>query len=373
MAFAKYKQLTLAASQSGPANSTDWPLCIGLGYGPQAADTDLKDTSNGGVIRPDGFDLACYDSVAQTTRYPMERVLYDGVNGKLSAWVKIPTLDHTTNTTLYLFYGDASIATDPNTIGTYGSVNVWDSNFKGVWHLPVVSGTVTANDSISGGHNGTITGTSAIAGNIDGGIAVTAFSDMVDFGSGVADLIADWTVSGWFNRANGGATDRLTMYSRWTNTTTNLQLFIYFNGLADNKINVDIPFVTPVLSSASTFTVSSGWHFYTATRNGTNYALYINGNPTPDASATWSDPPNTQQAGGNVTIGNAIYNSTTTHAAVHGIVDETRCSNITRSPSWHVADFNSQKASSTFISWGAATNVSGVAVIHRLACLGVGA
>lgn len=62
-----------------------------------------------------------------------------------------------------MYYGHVSIANQWNVTG------VWDSNFKGVWHLP--NGTaLTALDSTSNALNGTPTGVNAlpVAGKIYG-------------------------------------------------------------------------------------------------------------------------------------------------------------------------------------------------------------
>src|SRR3989344_6655431 len=129
-AFGYYKSVTLAEAQSGTADSTDWPLTIALGYGPQAADADLKTVANGGYVQnSSGYDIRPYSDSALTTALTFELVNYDGVNGKLEMYVKIPTLSASTDTVIYLAFGDSGISTDGSSTAT------WDSNFKGVWHL----------------------------------------------------------------------------------------------------------------------------------------------------------------------------------------------------------------------------------------------
>jgi len=79
--------------------------------------------------------------------------------GKLVAWVKIPTLYYNQNTTIYMYYGNESI-TSP----TENPTGVWDDGglnyYKGVWHLKesVTNNVTTAGvhvDSTSNNNDGT--------------------------------------------------------------------------------------------------------------------------------------------------------------------------------------------------------------------------
>jgi hypothetical protein len=55
---------------------------------------------------------------------------YDETNDLLVAWVRIPVLDYNSNTTIYLYYGNALVTT-----ATENPTGVWDSSYVGVWHL----------------------------------------------------------------------------------------------------------------------------------------------------------------------------------------------------------------------------------------------
>jgi hypothetical protein len=65
----------------------------------------------------------------------------------LIAWVKIPELSSTTDTDIYMYFGDPG---ENNTNDT----DVWDSNFVGVWHKNDLT-TSTIKDSTSNALNGT--------------------------------------------------------------------------------------------------------------------------------------------------------------------------------------------------------------------------
>jgi hypothetical protein len=88
------------------------------------------------------------------TELPREIESYS--SGTLYAWVKFTlTKDSgdSTNDTIYMYYGNTA-ATEPAAGSTYGSQNVWDSNYKLVHHMKdTTSSTIT--DSTANSNNGT--------------------------------------------------------------------------------------------------------------------------------------------------------------------------------------------------------------------------
>jgi hypothetical protein len=106
---------------------------------------ELKDTSNGGSIRPDGYDIAFFSSDNQT-QFAHEIELYDGVNGVLHAWVNVTDISPSTDTIFYMYYGDEDASDNSNRPG------VWDGHYKAVYHLDS-NGTGPVNDSTANGNN----------------------------------------------------------------------------------------------------------------------------------------------------------------------------------------------------------------------------
>ena len=81
-------------------------------------------------ILPNGADIR-FTSSDGVTELPREIESYTG--GTLYAWVKLTlTKDasDSTNDIIYMYYGNV-LATEPAPDSTYGSENVWDSNFDG--------------------------------------------------------------------------------------------------------------------------------------------------------------------------------------------------------------------------------------------------
>src|SRR5271169_789990 len=111
----------------------------------------LASTSNGGnVTSANGYDILFTADAGGTTPLAFEQESYSPSTGAVTYWVKVPTLSHTSDTVIYLFYGNASVSSDPS-----NKTGVWDSNYQGVWHLEDNAANHTVQDSTSNGSNGT--------------------------------------------------------------------------------------------------------------------------------------------------------------------------------------------------------------------------
>jgi hypothetical protein len=96
--------LTIDSSKvSGTSDLTDFPVLISL------TNTSLKTTGNCGYVQnSNGYDIIFSDAT-QTTRLDHEIEKYDSAAGELVAWVRVPTLSATSDTTIYLHYGHGSV------------------------------------------------------------------------------------------------------------------------------------------------------------------------------------------------------------------------------------------------------------------------
>lgn len=144
------KPLTVAAAQLG-ADLSDFPLLVAF------TDSDVKDAA-----LASGADLCFAD--AQGVPLAFELVRYDSVSGGLEAWVRVPQLSATTDTTLYLYYGDG-VATDRS-----NATGVWTGAYLGVYHME------DALDSSVNAHHGTLSGVGTEVGQV--GTALSFDGDM---------------------------------------------------------------------------------------------------------------------------------------------------------------------------------------------------
>ena len=104
---------------SGSTNFTDFPILVDF------TDPDLRTTANGGSVEnANGYDIVFTDSDGSTL-LNHQLISYDSTTGRVVTWVQIPTLQATANTTIYLYYGNASITSDQSTDAT------WNNGYQG--------------------------------------------------------------------------------------------------------------------------------------------------------------------------------------------------------------------------------------------------
>src|SRR4030065_2715347 len=131
MAWVNVRTISIDHTKCGTADSTNFPVLISGTYAGSGTDPDLRTTGNGGqVTDANGYDIAFFSDSGLTTMLDFERVAWSATTGAVEFWVEVPTISYTTDTVIYIAYGNASITTDQqNKTGT------WNSNFVLVDHL----------------------------------------------------------------------------------------------------------------------------------------------------------------------------------------------------------------------------------------------
>jgi hypothetical protein len=148
---------------SGSGDLANYPLTVIL------ADAALKTVANGGLVNnSSGYDIGFGpDCSGSATMLNWELESYTPATGAIVAHLLRPTLSHTADDTVGLYYGGAfnSSQSTPSA--------VWDTSYKGVWHLSDVP--AAAKDSTSGGiGNGAVTAATTTPGPVGGGAAFLA-------------------------------------------------------------------------------------------------------------------------------------------------------------------------------------------------------
>ncbi len=294
-------------------------------------------------IKANGADIR-FTSSDGITELPREIERYSG--GILYAWVKVTlTKDagDSSNDVIYMYYGNAA-ATEPAPGSTYGSQNVWDSNYKGVWHLKEdPTGTAPQmKDSTSNNNNGTSQGSMTtgdqVTGKIDGSLDFDGVNDCVVLPEPPASStnISPGSVFAWIKTSNAGTSWRGIVVKQWA-----FGMLLY-----NNKFVI---FDWTTLSNISTgINLADGnWHFVGFTfqsgiSNGTK--LYIDGAERLTTTFTVSN----QNEG--IVIG--AGNNPATWQFFSGIIDEARISNVVCSPDWIKTEYNNQSSPSSFCSVG---------------------
>ena len=188
------KQITIDNTKVPNTDQTNFPILI------NRTDADWKDTSNSGkVAQADGGDIL-FTSSDGSTKLSHEIEKYNNTTGEIQAWVKIPTLSASSDTIIYMYYGNASIANQ------WDINNVWDTNHKMVQHLqedPSGSApqmTDSTSNSNNGTSGGTMTSSDQATGKIDGSLNFDGTDDKITVSDdAVLDITDTITLSTWVN------------------------------------------------------------------------------------------------------------------------------------------------------------------------------
>jgi len=118
---------------------TDYPVLIHI-----ASDSDLASHA-----QADGDDILF--ALDNGTKLSHEIEDFNSTTGELWAFAKITSLSATSNTSIFIYYGNPS-ATNQQDVA-----NVWSNGYKAVWHFNEASGNII--DRTGNGYNGSAEGT----------------------------------------------------------------------------------------------------------------------------------------------------------------------------------------------------------------------
>jgi hypothetical protein len=336
------RAITISHLQVPNTDQSNFPVLF------STTDALLKSAGNGGhVASASGYDLIFASDSGCTTKLNYEVESWSATSGQYIAWVQVPTVSHTSDTTIYLCYGNSAITSDQS-----NKTAVWDRYYTMVQHFPNGT-TLTARDSTSNGVNGTITGATATSGLIGGAAEFTGNTTYITFpGSSALDTALDsqaWSISVWFYL------DAVTDYTQ------------IFGGIPyGNNVQGMGPNIGQcgagrfwIISEeevcvASTANPSAGaWHHVVWTYSNANSnlnSLYMDG--VLAATGTLNFYANN---GGASAVYGVSGNTASVGAGINGAIDETEVSNIARSADWIATEYNNQRSPATFYSVGPET------------------
>jgi hypothetical protein len=317
------------------ANLTDFPVYFDLSDAPAGFWVNVK--SDGGDIRvtqSDGSTQQALEVVFITTGSNIGEIHFKG-----------SSISSSVDTDFYIYYGNVT-AVQPAASSTYGSENVWDSDFEAIWHMNEdPSGSPPQLfDSTSNARHGTMAGSMTsgdlISGAVGNAISFDGANDCFDVGFKVTG--DDGTVEYFYD-------DPTSSHDLWEcvmgqnhSTDGYCGLGIYLNS-GNHKI------FTGGTAYAEVATDTSGWHqnVFTWDVSGNATEAFKDGSSvdTGLASAVGNNVQNFhiacfQYSGG--TIQHAYFD-----------LDEIRLSSIKRSDDWIAAGYSNQSDTATFFTVGA--------------------
>ena len=319
------KQITIDRNKVG-GTVTDFPVLI------SRTDTNLQSSA-----QADGDDIL-FTSSDGTTKLRHEIEKYVSGTGELVAFVKLPSLSPSADTVLYMYYGNAAAASQQD------AANVWDTNFKGVWHVKEATGATNV-DSTVNANNGTPTnGPASTTGKIDGALSFDGVNDYVTAGD-TASLSTgdiDFTITAWFymnSKAVSG--NRNVIVSKWDNSGGAQQEYLlnYDNG--SDRLAFEVKGTTANAINTGSPLIGT-WYFVAGRHDAASDAISIFINGLLDTSVACVNCG--QDTAHPFEIGRPGANAN----FFHGLIDEVRMSKVARSAAWIQTQYNNQDSPATF-------------------------
>ena len=351
----------------------------------------LASTENGGgVASPNGYDIIFSLDANGQTKLDHEIEEYNPATGQLIAWIRIPTLSHTTDTVIYIFYGN------PNVMGPQQNpAGTWNSNYQGVYHMASVSeccapssltGYQTANlapDSSSYDNVGALTAVNAGSGVIDGAGSFNGGSSYIqvpesafpNYPAGVYDNIGlpnsntttpfQASFGVWFQTATSGGILTQTPNSSCGGFFGScIFTFLIEPGYYDPAgwgawmyVDDNGHLEGAGVTTTQTYT-DNKWHYAVTTyaTDGTE-TLYVDGQK---AGSSTGDIPVGYSSGYNYFVGSAYtflsYQGNWDWLYFNGNLDEVTVASVPFSADWVQTQYNNQASPATFYSFNPATS-----------------
>ena len=354
MAFSRYKlvaqpagytyakQITIDNTKVA-ATQTNFPVLINI-----IGDANLKSIGNGGNVQNiNGYDIIFTSGCNTVLKYQIEK--YDPVAGSLTVWVNIPSLSSTVNTLLGMYYGNASIVTDPST------PTVWDANYMGVWHYNngVLDGTSNARnltDNSTSNSPASKIGDGRSLGNSTN-ILSSAAGKFLQLPNSLFTGISNFTFEGWVY-LNRDATSWERIFDFGQNSTINF--FFTPSDASGSPASTRARITTggggseqgPIIANPTANT--GAWIHWSVVKDNTANTLtvYKNGASYGSAGSVTLNPSNME-------VSTSNYFGKSNYGADHYIdaqFDEFRISSTNRPASWIATAYNNQNSPSTFYS-----------------------
>ena len=352
--FTYRKPITVQAVQVINGPLTNFPMLV------SRTDANLATVANGGhiasynVATNDPWDLV-FEALDDTTcggagtapcRLAHQIEKYTASTGELVAWVQVPSINN--GTIIYMYYGNSCI-----TSSTQNASGVWDSNYKGVWHLNQGTG-VNAADSTSNGNTGVQVDSPVASTGQIGGALTFSYPDRLTIAAASLDLTtySNWTMSAWVRPTSYTGLKWPIIYSYGTYRAS-LGLTVQEAG-ADGRIENWTN--DSVLRQSNTAVTLNAWNYVTITRTATTTSFYLNGSA--DGSGTSTTVTTAGQPSG---IGGDPLGAADLTEHFLGLIDEVRVSasntsSGSRSADWIHTEYHNQSAPSSFYSVGGEEN-----------------
>lgn len=362
----KYRAKLTIDKTKVASDQTDFPVLLAVGNIP----TDALDSNGGKPAIDGGGDLRFSSDALGATQLSCDvqqfEIQDDPATAKAEVWVKIPSVSSSVNTDFYMWWGK-SAETQPARNASFGMESVWDSNFKGVWHMTsgwntganaIVDATASAKHGTASITAGAPTFTSPV-GKWGGGKSIRcidAASHSKDYkiaingGSPLDFNIRGSTISAWLKSYD---TQQGWWIGKGDDSTRNWSMRGIGLNTADHKVWWNRSGGDSSIKSSGTLSNDTWAHVSIVVAADGSGTFYINGSASGTfAAGTMTSENGTLElrlgagGGGDVDARQESW---------RGNMDEIRISNTARTANNISTNYNSMNAPSTFLSYGTTT------------------
>jgi len=316
---------------------TDFPVLISLASSTNPVFAEAQ---------ADGDDIL-FTSSDGTTKlsHEIESFTPTSATKNLVAWVKVPSLSSSTDTILYLYYGNLSVSSQQN------ATNVWSNGYAGVWHMNQTGTNPVIGDSTSNSNNSTSQTWGPLAsGKVGGAGSFNGSSNIVDIPNSNSLNISNSMTVGMWVYLPSTKDDEKVLRKQGTGDggyTAGYKLSIYNNKFAFETRDGSGPINYTLGWSADNALSTGQWQYISAVYEyDATIKTYVNGqlsNTTNIAYGLAPSSSNLSLGGGEGTyyIGN---------------LDNACISSTARSATWIATEYTNQNSPQTFYSIGQQEN-----------------
>ncbi len=331
MGYNYERNITIDHNQvAGNEDLFNFPVMINL-----TGQNYLRTVPNGDIFSSDGYDIVFTDESYNQLDHQIE--YYNGTSGDLIAWVRLPILSASSNTVIKMIYGNPAVTSDPSV------TTVWDSHYKGVWHL---NGTPLSDNTAYNAAGTPYNSPGYTTGTINNSINLNGSSQYMQVNNAPhLNITGNITVSAWINMdtrnrdqkiAGNQIGDNGGGYKFGVYTTNKLEFEIRTtNGTA--VLNRDV--------SGGTILGTNTWYYVAGVSSDVldSIMTYVDGVPERPYQKN-----GTLAAGSdNLVVGKEPFSN---QYFFDGRFDELRISDKVRSTGWLRTEYNNQGSPSSFYS-----------------------
>lgn len=292
---------------------------------------DFANVSNGGKVQSlQGYDIVFTSDSAGQNFLDHEIDTYNSATGALNFWVRIPTLSHSVDTTIYMWFGNSAA-----TFSQEYKTGVWSNGYAAVYHMG--NGTVVSGSDSLGHNSGTVNNVSPASGVIGGGGSFGGSSSISTVPA--SSVSGSFTIEEWAkpNTTSG----RLGLYGSRTPFDGSFDAKLYSGGIYEDIGSGSSWFAT---SANVSFPYSINmWHFFAHTATTNIFQIYDDGIQI--GTGTFSGTPLLLDSNHDLLIGQTGISG----EGFLGSIDEARVSTVVRSADWIATEYNNQNSPGTFL------------------------